>query len=95
MLEFNEWLNEQFKKDSELKKEYDALELERKFWSAYYDARSFLSEERLLRKLGISKNHLYRICEGRDSPTITTMQRLADILNCDLKIEFIPKNKQS
>ena len=80
-------------KDPEVKKEYDALKPDYMLISALINARvnSNITQKELSTKTGIHQSNISKIEQGLDSPSLHTLQRLADGLNMVLRIEFIPK----
>lgn len=87
---FNEYLKEQLK-DSEFKKEWDALEAEFSLFQALIDAResSGLSQSELARKTGIAQGDISKIENGNGNPSIKTLKRLAQGMGKSLRIEFV------
>ena len=77
---FNEYLNKQLK-DSEFKKEWDALEAEFSIVQALINAResSGLTQSELARKTGIAQGDISKIENGNGNPSIGK----------NLRIEFV------
>lgn len=92
MAKFKEYLQEQLK-DEELKKEYDMLEPEFSIMQAVIDARkqSHFTQKELSEKTGIAQSDISKLENGNSNPTISMLQRLADGMNMQIKLEFIPK----
>lgn len=80
-------------RDSELKKEYDALEPEYTLIQSLIDARiqSNLTQKMLSAQTGIAQGDISKIENGSANPTLNILKRLADGLNMKLKLEFVPK----
>ncbi len=92
MTKFDDFLAEQLK-NSDFKKEYDALEPEFAIIQAMIDARknSGITQKQLAERTGINQADISRLENGNANPSIRTLKKLADGLNMRLKIEFIPK----
>lgn len=90
----SEALKEQMK-DKHFRKEYDALELEYEIISALIDARKArnVTQKQLSEATGIAQSDISKIENGSGNPTVRLLQRLADGLNMDVKIEFVPKTQ--
>lgn len=84
-------LNE-FLKDPEFRKEWDALEPERQVTKAIADARtkSKVTQVELSQKTGINQSNLSRIENGSMIPSIKTLNKIARGMGLHLKIEFVP-----
>ena len=80
-------------RDSEFKKEYDALEPEYTLIQSLIDARiqSNLTQKMLSAQTGIAQGDISKIENGSANPTLNILKRLADGLNMKLKREFVPK----
>ncbi|MGP1523866.1 MAG: helix-turn-helix domain-containing protein [Treponema sp.] len=80
-------------RDSEFKKEYDALEPEYTLIQSLIDARiqSNLTQKMLSAQTGIAQGDISKIENGSANPTLNILKRLADGLNMKLKLEFVPK----
>lgn len=94
MTNFNDFVAEQ-KKNSEFKKEYDALEPEFSIVQAMLDARkaSGLTQKELADKTGIAQGDISKLENGSANPSLKTLQRLAAGMGMQLKLEFIPSNR--
>ena len=90
----NEALNEQMK-DESFKKEYEALAPEYEIISSLIDARKScnITQKQLAETTGIAQSDISKIENGFGNPTIKLLQRLAEGLGMNLKVEFIPKNQ--
>ena len=52
-----------------------------------------ISQEQLAENIGLTWRSIPNIESGNVNPKITTLQKIADYLNCDLKILLIPRVK--
>ena len=79
----------------EIKKEYDALEVEYDIIQAMIDARNnqHLTQKELSERTGITQADISRIENGTRNPSLALLKRLAEALDSTLKIEFVPKIK--
>ena len=89
---FRETLNQQLK-NPEFKKEWDALDPEFDIIKAIVDARSSqnMTQKELSEKTGIPQADISRLENGTRNPTLKLLKRLADGLNMELGIVFVPK----
>lgn len=89
---FRETLNQQLK-NPEFKKEWDALEPEFDIIKAIVDARTSqnMTQKELSEKTGIPQADISRLENGTRNPTLKLLKRLADGLNMELGIVFVPK----
>lgn len=89
---FRETLNQQMG-NPEFKKEWDALEPEFDIIKAIVDARTSqnLTQKELAEKTGIPQADISRLENGTRNPSLKLLKRLADGLNMDLGIVFVPK----
>ncbi len=91
MSDLNAFLNEQLK-DENFKKEYDALEPEFAIIQAMIDARreTGLTQKELSERTGIAQGDISKLENGNANPSLRTLQRLAEGMGMQLKIEFVP-----
>ena len=91
MSEFGDFLNEQLR-DSEVKKEYDALKVDYSIKQAIVDARNAanMSQQELSKRTGIAQSDISKLENGSANPSIKTLRRLAEGLGMKLKITFEP-----
>jgi ribosome-binding protein aMBF1 (putative translation factor) len=89
-------VREKWLKDYETKKNYDALETEFQIAAEIIKARTnaHMTQAELAEKLGTKPTAISRM----ESPnygrvSVSTLQKIAGALNCDLKIEFLPKKR--
>lgn len=83
-----EELDRRLMKKPGFKKAYDDLELEFAIIEAFIDARAKrgMTQEKLAKKLGTKQSAIARLESGRGNPTIAFVQRLADVLDLELKL---------
>ena len=88
---FEDFLQEQLK-DTEFRKEYEALQPERAVIQAMIDARknSGLTQKELSERTGIAQGDISKLENGNANPSIRTLQRLASGMGMTLKVEFLP-----
>lgn len=93
MSKFDDFLKEQLK-DSEFRKEWDALQPERAVIQAMIDARrkTGLTQKQLSEKTGIAQADISKLERGNANPSIKTLQRLAAGMGMKVKIEFVSDN---
>ena len=48
-----------------------------------------MSQTELAKKIGTRQSNIARMEAGQQNFTTETLQRIAEALNCDLKIEFV------
>ena len=89
---FNDYLNERLKDDN-FKEEYDKFDDEYFFAIALIEARNKrkLSQKQLAEKTGMTQADISKIESGNRNLSIRTLQRLADGLDMDLKIQFVSR----
>ena len=75
-------------KNHRLKKAYDDLAFEFSVIDAMILARSKhgMTQAKLAKKLGTKQSAIARLESGRGNPTLAFVQRLANVLNLDLKL---------
>ena len=88
----SEALKEQMR-DESFKKEYEALEPEYEIISSLIDARKAcnITQKQLSENTGIAQSDISKIENGSGNPTLKILQRLAEGLGMNLKVEFVPK----
>ncbi len=89
MSDFKDHLKEQLK-DPEFAVEWERQRPEREYIKAIIAARKEqnLSQKELAEKTGIRQSNISRIENGNCSPTIATLQQIADGVGKTLHIEF-------
>lgn len=83
-------------KNKKLKEEYNSLQSEYEFLIQLHHARIMrnLTQKDLSRLSGIDQSNISKIESGDSSPSLKTMKKLADAMDMELKIEFVPKNNK-
>ncbi len=91
MSDFNAFLNERLK-DENFKKEYDNLQPEFAIIQAMIDARreSGMTQKELSERTGIAQGDISKLENGNANPSLRTLQRLAEGMGMQLKVEFVP-----
>jgi DNA-binding XRE family transcriptional regulator len=89
MNDFKSHLNQQLK-DPEFASEWERQRTEREYIKAIISVRTELNltQKELAQKTGIRQSNISRIENGNCSPTIATLQQLADGVGKKLHIEF-------
>jgi predicted transcriptional regulator len=89
MSDFNKHLKQQLQ-NPEFAAEWERQRPEREYVKAIIAARmeQNLTQEELARKTGIRQSNISRIENGNCSPTVATLQQLADGIGKTLHIEF-------
>ena len=82
---FDEW-----HKDPEYMKEYDALEEEFALANALMRARADLSQAELARRMGTSQSAIARLESGRSRPSTRTLRKFAEATGMKLRFVFEP-----
>lgn len=79
----------------EFKKAYDALESEYAIIQTLIDARKEkqLTQKDLSALTGVDQADISRIERGIANPTLRLLRKLADGLDMDLQLSFVPKTK--
>lgn len=92
MSDFSKYLDEQLKNPA-FKKEWDALQPEMAIVKAMIEARHVkgLTQKELSEKTGIKQPDISKLEHGKGNPTIKMLQRLADGMDMELKIDFVPR----
>ena len=90
----DDMLSEQLK-DEEFRKEYEAIQPELDIIRAIIDARASLNltQSELAKRTGINQADISKLENGTRNPTVRLLKKLADGMDMDLKIEFVPKQK--
>ena len=92
-LTFDEYLKEKLR-DPELKKEWDASEEEYQLINSLIKARveSGLTQSELSERSGINQANISKIENGVYNPTVNILRKLAEAMNMNLVIQFVPKS---
>ena len=90
MIDFQKYKEQQLQ-DPEFRKEYEALQPEMEVIRALISARieQNLTQEQLAQRTGIRQSNISRIENGSCSPTIATLQQLANGMGKKLHSEFV------
>ena len=96
MSEFQDFFNEQLQ-NKEFRKEYEDLQPEFDVIRAMLDARTarHMTQKELAEKTGINQADISKLENGTRNPSLKLLKRLADGMDMELKISFIPKRKTS
>lgn len=83
----------QLMKDPEFRKEYEALEPEYQLATALIRLRleKGLTQEQLARLLNTKQESIARLESGSSLPSLSTVKKLANVLDADLEIKLRPK----
>lgn len=94
MVKFDDFLQQELANDEELKKEYEALEIEYQLKQALIEIRKGqkMTQKELAALTGIHQSDISKIENGTANPTVKVLQRLAKGLNKKLVIQFLPLN---
>ena len=102
MRDTHEQLMKKFLSDSDNKAEYDKLEEEFTLLNAMLEARtkSGKTQEELAQLLGTTKSAVSRLENfggngGKSSPTLKTLRKYANAVDCTLQIKLIPNKHLS
>ena len=85
-------LTDELMQDSELAKEYEAIQPEVNITRAILEARinAGMTQVELSEKSGISQADISRLEKGTRNPSLNLLKRLAEAMDSTLNIEFIP-----
>ena len=86
-------LTKELMQDSEFRKEYEALRPEMDITRAIMNARlqAGLTQTELSEKSGISQADISRLENGSRNPSLALLKRLAEAMDSNLRIEFVPR----
>lgn len=92
MRSFRDSLNKRLENDN-FRKEYENIQPEMNIIRAMIAARKDqnLTQADLATRTGINQADISKLENGSKNPSLKMLKRLAEGLNMDLKIEFIPK----
>ena len=81
--------------DPEFNREYENLETEYKFAVNLIRLRLIkgLTQEDLAKMLNTKQESIARLENGGSLPSLSTMKKIANVLDADLEINFRPKNQ--
>lgn len=91
---FRETLDKQLQ-NPEFKKEWDTLAPEYQIIKAMLDTRSekSMTQKQLADITGIPQADISRLENGNANPSLKTLQRLAEGMGMQLKLEFVPVSR--
>ena len=92
MRKFDDFFDEKMQ-DPEIKKEYEELTPEFDIIRAMVEARMYcnLTQKELAEKTGINQADISKLENGTRNPSLKLLKRLADGMDMNLKIEFLPR----
>ena len=94
MKTFEDYKKQQMQ-DTELVREYEAIQPEMDVIRAIVNARTSqnLTQNELAKRTGINQADISKLENGTRNPSINLLKRLAEGMGMNLKIEFVPKQK--
>ena len=94
MKTLDNYLEEQLQNE-EFKKEWDNIQPEMDIIRAMVDARisQNLTQKELAERVGMNQADISKLENGTRNPSIKLLQRLAEGMEMDLSISFVPKNE--
>ena len=94
MKKLDDFLDEQLR-DSEFKKEYEALQPETEIIRTLIEARisQNLTQQQLAERTGVKQADISKLENGMRNPSLKLLQRLAEGMDMVLRIEFVPKKQ--
>ncbi len=80
-------------KNPEVQFEYEALKPEYEVVRAVLNARkkSHLTQQQLADKIGVDRSDISKLENGNANPTFSMLQRIAEGMNMNVRLEFVPK----
>lgn len=96
MSEFKDFLNEQLQ-NPEFKKEWDDIQPEMDVIRAMVEARisQNITQKELAERTGINQADISKLENGTRNPSLKLLKRLAAGMDMELKLVFIPLQKES
>lgn len=96
MSEFKDFLNEQLQ-NLEFKKEWDDIQPEMDVIRAMVEARisQNITQKELAERTGINQADISKLENGTRNPSLKLLKRLAAGMDMELKLVFIPLQKES
>ncbi len=90
-------LHDEWMQDSEYRQAYKNMESEFALASAIIEARkqAGLTQEQLAERMGIKQPYIARLEGGSNNPSVSTLERIAEATNSQLKISFEPRMHES
>lgn len=94
MTTLNNYMKEQMR-DPEFAKAYEELQPEMAVIRAIIEARASknLTQKELSERTGIAQTEISKLENGTRNPSIKLLQRLAEGMDMDLSISFVPKDE--
>ena len=91
MKNFNDFLNEQLANNPNLRKEYEALEIEYQLKQALIELRkgNNLTQKELSELTGIHQSDISKLENGTANPTVKLLCRIAKAMNKKRVIQFV------
>ena len=91
MSEFDDYLQEQLK-DTKFRKEWEDIQPEMDIIRAMLDTRiaQNLTQKELAERTGINQADISKLENGTRNPSLRMLKKLAEGMNMELKIKFIP-----
>ncbi|MBU4314657.1 MAG: helix-turn-helix domain-containing protein [Actinobacteria bacterium] len=92
-MDLKEFKKEMFKENPKIKEEYDKLELEYKIKGQLIELRrkNNLTQKQLADLLKTKQSNIARIESGSFYPSLRLLEKIAEALETELDIRFIPK----
>ena len=91
-MKFEDYFNEQMK-DPKMKKEWDDIQPEMDVIRAMIKARNEqnLTQKELADRIGMNQADICKLENGTRNPSSKLLKKLANGLNMDLRIQFVPR----
>lgn len=91
-MKFEDYFNEQMK-DLKMKKEWDDIQPEMDVIRAMIKARNEqnLTQKELADRIGMNQADICKLENGTRNPSLKLLKKLANGLNMDLRIQFVPR----
>ena len=91
-MKFEDYFNEQMK-DPKMKKEWDDIQPEMDVIRAMINARNEqnLTQKELADRIGMNQADICKLENGTRNPSLKLLKKLANGLNMDLRIQFVPR----
>jgi len=92
-MEWEEFKKKRFTEDTELKKEYDKLELEYRIISQIIDLRKKkkITQKQLAELVNTKQPSIARLESGDYNPSLDFLKKIAEVLDANLEVNFISK----
>ena len=91
-MKFEDYFNEQMK-DPKMKNEWDDIQPEMDVIRAMIKARNEqnLTQKELADRIGMNQADICKLENGTRNPSLKLLKKLANGLNMDLRIQFVPR----